>query len=185
PRTPPTRHLTMRHTFTLPQDLPSQIIRPLTLQQTRTIATTGRGHKDATYAHGILTFYNGSFSEQLIPQNMLFTSTNGIQIVTDAAVTIPAGNPPTYGVATIAAHAFTSGGAGNIPSYSINTACCAPSVKVVNTTDFTGGQNARDYNIVTKQDIDNGVTPLTQSLDNQAQHALHTGLSPDAILLPL
>src|SRR5207249_3035855 len=59
------------------------------------------------------------------------------------------------------------------------------SVKVVNTTDFTGGTNARDYNVVTQQDIDNGVTPLTQSLYNQEQKVLHTGLSPDATLLPL
>jgi Baseplate J-like protein len=185
PKSPPTQHLTIRHSFTIPQDLRSKIIRPLTMQESRTIATTGRGHKDATYAHGTLTFYNGSFSDQFIPQNMLFTSTNGIQIVTDAAVTIPAGNPPNYGVATVAAHALLSGVAGNIPNYSINTACCAPSVKVVNTTDFTDGHNARNFHVVTQQDIDNGVTPLTPSLYNQAQHALHTGLSPDAILLPL
>jgi Baseplate J-like protein len=185
PTSPPTQHLTIRHSFTIPQDLQSQIIQPLTIQESQTIATTGRGHKDATYAHGMLTFYNGSFSDQLIPQNMLFTSTNGIQIVTDAAVTIPEGSPPTYGAATVTAHALTSGGAGNIPRYAINTACCAPSVKVVNPTDFTGGKNAKDYHIVTKQDIDNGVTPLTQSLDNQEQHALHTGLPPDAIVLPL
>ena len=185
PNSPPTQQLTMRHTFTLPQDLRSQIMHPLTMQESRTIATTGRGHQNATYAHGTLTFYNGSFSDQFIPQNMLFTNANGVQIVTDAAVTIPAGNPPTYGEATIAAHALLSGIAGNIPSYSINTACCAPSVKAVNTNDFTGGTNARDYNIVTKQDINNGVTPLTQSLYNQEQHTLHAGLTPDAILLPL
>ena len=50
--------------------------------------------------------------------------------------TIPAGNPPSYGQVTVAAHAIQSGSRGNIAAYDINEACCALSVLAKNTEPF-------------------------------------------------
>jgi baseplate J-like protein len=158
--------------FTRSISLPVQLLSPVTISLSETIVATGRGHQDATYAHGIITFYNGSFTQQVIPQHMIFSTANGIQIATDQAITIPPGNPPNYGQATISAHVINPGAAGNISAGAINTICCATSVKAVNTEAFIGGKNARDYTFVSKQDIDNGIPPLKQAVFIQAQAAL-------------
>src|SRR5258708_2260646 len=166
PNTPPTQQIMQIASFTIPGDIPARIIPWLTETASQTVVATGRGHSDATYAHGTITFYNGAFTQQIIPQNILFVTPNGIQVVTDQTVTIPAGNPPSYGYGetTVLAHALNAGIQGNIPAYAINTICCAESVKAINTSPFTGGRNARDYSLVRQQDIDNAVIPLAATL---------------------
>lgn len=171
--------------FTRSISLPVQLLTPVTKSLSETIVATGRGHQDATDAHGTITFYNGSFTQQVIPQNMIFSTGNGIQIATDTAATIPAGNPPSYGVATAPAHAINPGTQGNIAAYSIDTICCATSVKAVNTGAFTGGRNARDYTFATQQDIDNGLSPLKQAVFTQTQAALQAQITADQVFIPL
>src|SRR5260370_26325249 len=71
-------------------------LNPLTLSQSQITQTTGHGHQDATQATGELIFYNGQATIQTIAVGTIFTGADGIEVATDQAVTIPAGNPPTY-----------------------------------------------------------------------------------------
>jgi len=152
---------------------------PLTLMQSITALATGKRHQDATRAQGTITFYNGLFTPQTIGAGTIFTASNGVQIVTTQPTIIPAGNPPSYGQVTVSAHAVITGASGNIPAYDINTACCLTSVLAKNTEAFTGGQNARDYLVVTKSDIDQAVAPLTANLAKSEQAALQAQLQPN------
>ncbi len=51
------------------------------------------GHENASAATGTVTFYNGLFTAHLVPQGTVFTGSDGIQVMTNADVSIPAGNP--------------------------------------------------------------------------------------------
>src|SRR6266699_3737559 len=117
----------------------------LTLIQSTTAPATGKQHQDPTRAAGTITFYNGLLSSQTVAAGTIVTGNDGVQIITDQAARIPAGNPPSYGQVTVSAHAVVAGPKGNVPAYDINTACCATSVVSKNTESFTGGAAAREY----------------------------------------
>ncbi len=159
---------------------------PTTVSQTGASPTTGRGHQDAKVAQGTLTFYNGLLTPQTVAAGTVLTSSSGIQIVTTENAAIPPGNPPTYGQATVSAHAMNPGTRGNIPPGDINQACCANAVLAKNTTPFHGGQDERDYQTVTKQDISTGAATLKPAVAQSMQAALHTHLhqSEDIFVLP-
>src|SRR5260370_7843534 len=84
------------------------------------IIPTGIKAYPATNAHGVLTIYNGSILSQQLPQGMILTSTNGIEIVTDESIFISAGNPPYYNIATVSAHAAPAAHPGNLTTLSIH-----------------------------------------------------------------
>src|SRR6266581_6647501 len=44
-----------------------RIIAPITLTQSQTVPTTGKGHQDARSATGFITFFNGQFQSVTIP----------------------------------------------------------------------------------------------------------------------
>jgi hypothetical protein len=137
-----------------------RLFHPITLSQSQTVTTIGKGHQDAKQAHGTITFYNGQFAGVTIAAGTLLTGASGIQVITDQDAFLPAGNPPTYGQASVAAHALVSGTRGNIPAYDINQACCAISVLAKNTQPWTGGQDERDFHTVAKSDIGRAASPL-------------------------
>ena len=60
---------------------------------------SGVAHVPATVAHGTLTFYNAATYPQTIAAGTVLTGADGVQVVTDAAAPIPAGNPPLFGSA--------------------------------------------------------------------------------------
>jgi hypothetical protein len=68
------------------------------------------------------------------------------------------------GQVTVSPHALTPGPQGNIRVRDISQACCLPSVLARNTASFRGGQNERDYTVVTREDIDHWVASLTTTL---------------------
>ena len=156
---------------------------PLTLSQSQTIQATGHRHQNATSAYGTITFYNGLLTSQTIAAGTVLTGSDGVQIVTDQATIIPAGNPPNYGQASVSAHALLAGEQGNIPAYDINQACCATSVVAKNTQDFTGGQSARDFIIVTRTDINTEVTSLLLALSQSEDAALQAQLHSNEQLI--
>jgi hypothetical protein len=90
-----------------------RVIPPLTISQSQTTATTGKGHQYAKQAQGTITFYNGQFQYVTIAAGTILTGASGIQIVTDQDTTIPAGNPPSYGQISVSAHAINAGVRGN------------------------------------------------------------------------
>jgi Baseplate J-like protein len=149
-----------------------RVLSPLTITQAQTIPTTGIGHQSAKSATGLVTFYNGQFQSVMIAAGTIFTGTSGVQISTDHEATIPAGHPPSYGQASVQAHAVNPGSQGNIPAYDINQVCCAASVFAKNTEVFTGGQDARTYTTVTQDDIHNLSTVLKTTVAHSINGAL-------------
>lgn len=149
--------------------VPLRHLMPVTLTRSLSAATTGKGHQDAKEASGMLTFYNGGFAPQTIGVGTVFTGADGIKVVVDQAVTIPAANPPYFGQASVPAHAIAAGAAGNIKAGDINTVCCFPSFDVKNTTSFTGGADERDYQAVARTDISTLTSQLKQALSPDIQ----------------
>ncbi len=143
------------------------ILLPLTILQTSVpITPTGVTTIPATRAHGILTIYNGSILEEALPAGFIVTSRNGVEAVTDQAVTIPAAQLPTAGVATVAAHAVVAGVAGNVSAGEINQAD-GSSLIVKNLAAFSGGQDSSTRRYVTAQDIQNAVVTARDQLAAQ------------------
>ncbi len=166
-----TQHLSLTGTLQL-----GRALNPITLSQSQSVQTTGHGHQDARNAIGSITFYNGQPAQEFVPAGAILTSANGIHIATNQDATIPAAdltaNPPVFGQVTVAAQATIVGSGGNIAAYDINETCCAPSVVAKNTQNFSGGQDARDFQTVTKQDIANAATPLKTTLVQSMQNTL-------------
>jgi hypothetical protein len=176
------RHLSTTATITIDPGapagahIPGRLLPPLTLTQTTTVPATGRGHQDAQYARGAITFYNGLLTSQTVAAGTRLVGSDGVEVVTEQVAVIPAAlatTPPTYGRVMVFAHATQTGPQGNIPVRDINEACCLPSVLAQNTVAFLGGQDERDYTVVTREDIDPGVTSLTTALI-QSDHAAFT-----------
>ncbi len=165
--------------------LPARAIPPITLSQTASASATGKGHQDAKSATGYITFYNGQFSEQFVPAGKVLTGSDGIAVMTDQDATIPAGNPPAYGQVTVSAHTVSPGTSENIQAYDINQPCCFASVLAKNTSSFTGGQNARDYTVVTQADVENAVLTLKTSLTQSMHGALEAQVKQTETLIPV
>ena len=179
---PKAQQLTLTGTLQL-----GRLFHTITLSQSQTVPTAGHGHQDARAATGTITFYNGQFNEVTIPAGTTLTGSSGVQIATDQDAQVPPESqtiPPSLGQATVSAHAVTPGSNGNIPTGDINQKCCAPSILVQNTV-FSGGQDARDFQTVTKQDIANVASTLKTTLSESMQGALTGQLqSGEALVTP-
>jgi hypothetical protein len=162
-----------------------RLIPPVTLSQSATTPTTGRGHRAAAQARGTITLYNGQFTAQTVPAGTIITGADGAHVITDFDALIPAGNPPSYGQATIAAHTVQAGRKGNIPAYDINTACCFASVLAKNPEPFTGGEDERTFQTVATRDIASTAAPLKLSLAHIMQGALQEQRQPNEQLFLL
>jgi len=162
-----------------------RILAPLTLSQSASVPATGRGHQDPKQATGTITFYNGLFTAQTVSAGTILTGTSGVQIVTDQDAFIPAANPPTWGIATVSAHADSAGSNGNIAAYDINQQCCATAIKAVNTASFSGGQDERNFSFVTKTDIENAAILLKAAVSQSVTAALQTQLKDNEQLQSL
>ncbi len=158
-----------------------RVLNPITISQSQTTQTTGHGHQDARAATGSITFYNGQPAQQFVPAGTMLTGNDSVQVVTDADANIPAGNPPAYGEVSVSAHASNSGSAGNIQALDINTTVNAVFVK--NLSAFSGGQDERDFQTVTKTDIANTASPLKATLAQSVQGALQGQLKPNEALV--
>ncbi len=165
------------------QQLAGREVTPVTMSQARTVPTTGRGHQDARSAHGTVTFYNAAPAMQTVTAGTLLTGTDSVQIVTDQDASIPAAAYPTFGQANVPAHAVVGGSVGNIKAGDIYGPCCRLNISAVNSA-FTGGQQARDYQTVTPQDVNTTATELKTSLDQSVQAALQTQVHSDETLIP-
>ena len=126
---------------------------------------SGVTHVPAVAAGGTLTFYNAATYPQTIAAGTVLTGADGVQVVTDAAAPIPAGNPPLVGVITVNAHTALAGARGNIAALDIDGLCCVAGVAVKNTAGFSGGQDAQTYPTVRQADIDGLARPLLEHAD--------------------
>lgn len=152
-----------------------RLLHPLTISQSQTAPTTGKGHQDAKAATGSITFYNGQSNQVTVPAGTTLTGSSGEQIVTDADANIPAeigSIPPTLGQASVSAQAVTPGSRGNIPVGDINQPCCTTAIRAINTTSFSGGQDERNFQTVAKSDIENAAAPLQATVTQDITAAL-------------
>ncbi|HYT42690.1 MAG TPA: baseplate J/gp47 family protein, partial [Methylomirabilota bacterium] len=155
-----------------------RLLSPLTISQSQTVPTTGKGHQDARAATGTVTFYNGQLNSIFIPAGLILTGSDGVQIVTDQDASIPASNLPQVGQVTVQAHALSPGSKGNIAAYDINQGCCATAIKAVNSNSFYNGQDERNFQTVSKNDIDRAASPLKATLAQSMSGALEGQLKP-------
>ncbi len=166
-----------------------RVLVPITLSQSQTIPTTGKGHQDPRAATGYITFFNGQLTSVTVPAGTVVTGASSIPIVTNQDVAIPpadpTANPPVFGRVTVPAHATNVGTAGNIAAYAINQPCCRASVIAKNMTPFTGGQDERNFHTVSKADIGTTATILNTTLTESMQGALHGQLSQGEALQTL
>ncbi len=161
-----------------------RVLQPITISQSQTVATTGRGQQDARAATGTVTFYNGQLNSIFVPAGLLLTGNDGEQIVTDQDASIPASNLPQVGQATVQAHAVNTGTKGNIAVFDINQGCCATAIKAVNTNSFYGGQDERNYQTVAKADITKVAATLKSPLNRSLNGAFAAQLAPSEALIP-
>ena len=165
--------------------VPGRLLPTVTMSQARTVATTGKARQDAQNAHGYITFYNGATYVQTIPAGTLVSAANGVQVITDQDVTIGAASYPTFGQASVSAHATQAGPVGNLKTGAIYGPCCRVNISAVNGA-FSGGQDARDYQTVTQHDIDTAGTSLKASLDQSTTAALQTQVQgTETLVTPL
>jgi Baseplate J-like protein len=130
------------------------------------IIPTGVKVFPATKASGPLTLTNGSVIEATLPKGIILTGMDGIEVVTDAAVFIPAGSAAGYGVASVSAHAAISGKSGNIHSFDINRVE-GTSIYIRNLAAFHGGRDANSVKVVTDQDRQTAMDTARSILTSQ------------------
>ena len=171
-------HKSMQLTTALP--LPTRQLAPVTLTKSLTAQTTGKGHQDARAATGTLTLYNGLFTSQTIAVGTVFTGADGVKVVTDASVTIPAATPPQFAEAAVSAHAVNAGQTGNIPAGDVHTTVA--NGVLVNNRAFGGGRDVRDFQAVAQHDLDTLSAKVQQQLTQAMPHAFN--LAPGEALQP-
>lgn len=176
--TPVVKMLTLRSTAHL-----GKTLAPITVSESLTVPATGHGHQDATQATGTLTFYNGLAMVQTIAAGTVLTGQDGIQVVVDQSLTVPSNNPPNDGEAQASAHALQPGANGNVAAEDINTTL-ATGLYVKNLTPFTGGESARDFQVVTSHDITTAAATLTAKVSRSMTAALVGQLLPGQALTP-
>jgi VCBS repeat-containing protein len=145
---------------------------------TQTVPTTGHGHTQAQQAQGTLTFYNAAPYAQTVAAGTVLTGADGVELVTAQVAYLPAGNLPDVGMATVAAQAVQVGPQGNIAPLDLNGLCCVAGVSVKNTDAFSGGQNARNYTVVARQDVEAVAGPESTTLTQAVQASLQGEVRP-------
>jgi hypothetical protein len=146
---------------------------------TQTVPATGHGHTQAQQAQGALTFYNAAPYAQTVAAGTVLTGADGVELVTDQVAYLPAANLPDVGIATVPAQAVQVGPQGNIAPLDLNGLCCVAGVSVKNTDASVGGQNARDYPAVPRQDVETVVGPESSTLTQLAQTSLQGQIRPN------
>src|SRR6266851_1930095 len=109
--------------------LPPQVFRATT-----NVIPNGVHTYPATYAHGFLTFSNGSIIGQSVPAGFTIDG-----VMTDRPIYIPPATANGFGMSTVSAHLLTSGI--NLSTLSINEVI-GSSLFIRNLLPFTGGRAA-------------------------------------------
>ena len=131
--------------------VPAVLLPVQTITVSVPITATGVKQYPATQARGVLTITNGGSLTESLQAGFLLMASNGVEVSTDQAVTIPPGNGANYGMAAVSAHAVVAGSSGNIPANSIDRTY-GTDIFIKNTSAFTGGTDASSVHYTTDQD---------------------------------
>ena len=108
----------------------------------------------------------------------VLSSSSGVQLITEQAVSVPPATFPLTGQARVQAHALTAGPGGNLAPFAVNGPYSA-ALYVRNLAAFTGGQDARTYQAVTRDDLAEARatlhTALMRGMQATLQQQLHVG----------
>ncbi len=147
-----------------------------------TAPATGSSQEPAAKALGLLTFYNGLFTSQVVPGGTTLTGKDGKSVVTAQSATIPPATsttPPTDGTVSVAAYSVIPGISGNIAAQDVHQVCCGGAVLVENLDAFSGGKDVQTVTVVKQSDIENATITLKTALDkkgnDQAQQEVRPG----------
>jgi hypothetical protein len=146
----------------------------ITISQAQTTPTTGTTIQPALPAHGTITFYNAATAPQTLGAFTLITGKDGVQVVTDEAVSVPEAVYPTFGMATVSAHAVAAGPEGNIAAHDLDGDCCFLKISATNASAFVGGQAAESYQSVAPSDIESTAGTLSSNIHQSVAAALST-----------
>jgi VCBS repeat-containing protein len=160
------------------QEVGARLLSVTTPAVAQTVPTTGTGHTAAIHAMGTVTFYNEATYPQTVASGTVLTGADGIHIVTETAAFMPAGNPPSFGVVTVPAHALPTGPGGKIAAFDLDRLCCAAGVAVKNIMPFSGGQKARIFAVVAQRNVAQVAGPLTATLSRDAQTTFAAQVHP-------
>jgi hypothetical protein len=98
-------------------------------------------------------------------------ATNCREVITDAAVFVPAGSAAGYGVASVSAHAARSGTSGNIATLDIDSVE-GTALYIRNLHPFTGGAESYAVRVITAQDRENALSQARGTLFHQTLSGL-------------
>lgn len=135
------------------------------------VIPTGRQFYPATAATGMLTLSNGSVIGQSLPADLLFTASNGVEVVTTQAVYVPPSNGVSFGIARVSARAVTAGVKGNLSPFAID-AVYGTALYLKNEQAFTGGKDSYTVAIITPQDTQDALAKAGASLLHQTRERL-------------
>ena len=151
--------------------VPAVLLPLKTFTTSVSVIPTGSKTYPATTAHGLLTITNGSILAEELPQGMIFTGKDGVEVITDAAVNVPAGSATDYGIAHVSAHAVIPGAAENISALDINVVE-GTSLYIRNVQPFKGGENSSTVIVITHQDRKTAITQARATLLPQTLNGL-------------
>lgn len=164
--------------------IPLLALPEITEHQQMSIAATGSIHQDARTATGLITFYNGVFTAQIVPAGTTLRGKDGIEVKTEQDAHVPAATPttpPTYGTVSVTASALVAGEQGNIPASDVDSAY--GQLLAQNLYAFSGGQDAQDRALLTKDDLSLAKQTITSQVAQNVSAQIQKETPPGAILL--
>jgi hypothetical protein len=147
--------------------------------RSQTTGVTGVQYTSAVAATGTVVYYNEASSWLTVGSGVILTGSDGMQVVTEAQVSVPPGDPPvSYGIsAPVPVKAMQAGARGNIAAHDLKGPCCMAGIAVDNLEALSGGWNPRPYAVVSKEDIarvEKALSPeLTRSSRSLLQGQVH------------
>jgi len=175
------------------QQVQARQLTSITPAQTQTVQATGTATTSGTHATGTLTILNLNSTPATFNAGTVVLNENSpsIQMVLDAAVTIPGSKNGNNSTADVFAHVAQTGTIGNVIDWDHNGntnlgfyngssySCCA----FYNLAPFTGGQNAGTSTVVKQSDIDGAANTLIAANTPNVQQVLQSKIQANEQLI--
>ncbi len=175
------------------QQVQARQLTSITPAQTQTVQATGTATTSGTHATGTLTILNLDSTPATFNAGTVVLNENSpsIQMVLDAAVTIPGSKNGNNSTADVFAHVAQTGTIGNVIDWDHNGntnlgfyngssySCCA----FYNLAPFTGGQNAGTSTVVKQSDIDGAANTLIAANTPNVQQVLQSKIQANEQLI--
>lgn len=161
----------------------------VTSSQDGKVSTSTTGKKQTgDKAKGTVTVFNSGDSGVTLQAGTTITSSNGLNFVTDKAVTVASasgdifsGTDPGKADVTVTAEKF--GTNYNLPSSTKFTVSGSSSIAAKNDKAFSGG-TTKNINVVSQKDLDKLTSDLQKQLEETAKNDINKKATGDQVVLP-